>query len=215
MLGRYNRLLVAVHIVADTLSGAAAFVLAYVIRFNTHLFATPKGHPPFTQYLTILPFVALLVPAAFRLQGLYRLRRGRSRVDDFFAVLIGSIWAVLAGVAGTLFVQAYYVPASLKGIGYFEVSQPVWVLFLIGTIALTYGSRLLVRAVLRRRWRAGKGLKRALVIGAGDLGRMVADRILDHGDFGFLLTGFLDDRFGSADLLGHRGLPVLGGVGDV
>jgi lipopolysaccharide/colanic/teichoic acid biosynthesis glycosyltransferase len=212
MLGRYNRLLVAIHVVADTLSAAAAFAIAYVIRFETNLFATPKGQPPFERYLTILPFVALLVPAAFRLQGLYRLRRGRSRVDDFFAVLVGSIWAVLAGVAGTLFVQAYYVPPELKGIGYFEVSQPVWVLFLICTVALTYGSRLVVRDVLRRRWRAGKGLKRVLVVGAGDLGRMVADRILDHGDFGFLLTGFLDDRFGSDDLLGHRGLPVLGRV---
>jgi Undecaprenyl-phosphate glucose phosphotransferase len=212
MLGRYNRLLVAIHVIADTLSAAAAFAIAYVIRFNTDLFATPKGQPPFARYLTILPFVALLVPAAFRLQGLYRLRRGRSRVDDFFAVLVGSIWAVLAGVAGTLFVQAYYVPPQLKGIGYFEVSQPVWVLFLICTVALTYGSRLVVRDVLRRRWRAGKGLKRVLVVGAGELGRLVADRILDHGDFGFLLTGFIDDRFGSDDLLGHRGLPVLGTV---
>lgn len=214
MLGRDNRLLVAIHVVADTLSAAAAFVIAYVIRFQTDLFATPKGQPPFAHYLTILPFVALLVPAAFRLQGLYRLRRGRSRVDDFFAVLIGSIWAVLAGLAGTLFVQAYYVPPELKGIGYFEVSQPVWVLFLVGTVALTFGSRLVARDLLRRRWRAGKGLKRVLVVGAGELGRMVADRILDHGDFGFLLIGFLDDRFGSDDVLGHRGLPVLGTVGE-
>jgi hypothetical protein len=104
MLGRYNRLLVACHVVADTFSGALAFVLAYIVRFDTDLLSTPKGQPPFTQYLTLLPFIALLVPAAFRLQGLYRLRRGRSRVDDFFAVLIGSIWAVLAGIAGTLFV---------------------------------------------------------------------------------------------------------------
>jgi Undecaprenyl-phosphate glucose phosphotransferase len=215
MLGRYNRLLIACHVVADTLSGAMAFVLAYFIRFETDLIATPKGQPPFTQYLTILPFVALLVPAAFRLQGIYRLRRGRSRVDDFFAVLIGSIWAVLAGVAGTLFIQAYYVPQALKGIGYFEVSQPVWVLFLVFTVFFTYVSREVAREFLQRRWRAGKGLRRVLIVGAGELGRMVADRILDHGDLGFQLTGFVDDRFGSTDLLGHRGLPVLGTVGEV
>src|SRR5580658_8468818 len=124
MLRRYNRLLVFLYVLADACSGAAAFALAYFIRFQTTLLPTPKGHPPFQQYLTILPFIALLVPAAFRLQGLYRLRRGRSRVDDFFAVLIGSIWAVLGGVAGTLFVQAYYVTPALKDIGYFEVSQP-------------------------------------------------------------------------------------------
>lgn len=215
MLGRYNRLLVVLYVIADTLSAAAAFALAYLLRFDVHLLSTPKGQPPFSHYLTILPFVSLLVPVAFRLQGLYRLRRGRSRVDDFFAVLVGTIWAVLASIAGTLFVQAYYVSAELKGIGYFEVSQPVWVLFLICTVAMTYSSRLLVRALLRRRWRAGKGLRRTLVVGAGELGRMVADRILDHGDFGFALIGLVDDRFGSADLLGHRGLPVLGTVSEV
>ena len=190
-------------------------MLAYIVRFDTDLLSTPKGQPPFTQYLTLLPFIALLVPAAFRLQGLYRLRRGRSRVDDFFAVLIGSIWAVLAGIAGTLFVQAYYVTPALKDIGYFEVSQPVWVLYLFFTVTLTYLSREVARGFLRRRWRAGHSLKRVLIVGAGDLGSMVAERILDHADFGFQLAGFADDRFGSTDLLGHRGLPVLGTVSEV
>ena len=41
----------------------------------------------------MLPFIGLLVPIAFQVQGLYRLRRGRSRVDDFFAVFVGSILA--------------------------------------------------------------------------------------------------------------------------
>src|SRR5262249_12400061 len=106
-------------------------------------------------------------------------------------------------------------PASLKGIGYFEVSQPVWVLFLLFTVLFTYLSREIAREFLQRRWRSGKGLRRVLIVGAGELGRMVADRILDHGDFGFQLTGFVDDRFGSTDLLGHRGLPVLGTVSEV
>jgi Undecaprenyl-phosphate glucose phosphotransferase len=44
---------------------------------------------------------------------------------------------------------------------------------------------------------------------------MVADRILDHSDLGFQLTGFVDDRVATADIIGHRGLPVLGTVTDV
>jgi hypothetical protein len=75
---------VAIYVVADLCAGGAAFALAYLVRFET-VFDSPKGQPPFTEYLEILPFVALLVPAAFHLQGLYRLRRSRTRVDDFFA----------------------------------------------------------------------------------------------------------------------------------
>jgi lipopolysaccharide/colanic/teichoic acid biosynthesis glycosyltransferase len=175
----------------------------------------PKGRPPLDQYLTLLPFIALLVPLAFRLQGLYRLRRGRSRVDDFFAVLIGNIWAVLGGVAGTLYFRTYYLPDPDKVRGVYEVSQAVWVWFLTFNVALTYLSRAVVRELLRKRWRAGIGLKRVLIVGAGELGQMVADRILDHSDLGFQLTGFVDDRVATADIIGHRGLPVLGTVTDV
>ena len=32
----------------------------------------------------------------------------------------------------------------------------------------------------------------------------------EHGELGFKLVGFVDDRFASSDAIGHRGLPVLG-----
>ena len=41
-----------------------------------------------------------------------------------------------------------------------------------------------MRQALERRWRAGIGLKRVLIAGAGELGRLVADRILEHRDLG-------------------------------
>jgi Undecaprenyl-phosphate glucose phosphotransferase len=212
MLRRYNRLLVAIYVAADTLSGFAAFVLAHLIRFDSGLMDVTRGHRPLTDYLWIAPFVALLVPLAFQLQGIYRLRRGRTRVDDFFAVLVGSVLAVIAGVTGTLVIQAYYADPALKAIGFFEVSRGVWVLFLALNVVFTYASREVVRDVLRRRWRAGIGLKRVLVVGVGDLGRMVADRILEHSELGFQLVGFVDDRAGSSDAIGYRGLPLLGMV---
>ena len=108
---------------SDSLLGMAAFLLAYLIRFETPLFAVTKGYPPFGQYVNVLPFIGVLVPFAFHVQGLYRLRRGRSRVDDFFAVLVGSILAVVFGIVATLYFQAYYVPDEMKDRGAYEVSQ--------------------------------------------------------------------------------------------
>ena len=102
MLRRYNRLLVVCFTSSPTpcrrrppsssptSSGSSGpFV---------ELVPVTKTQPPFSQYLMALPVVAVLVPLAFQMQGLYRLRRGRTRVDDFFAVLVGSMLAVLAGV---------------------------------------------------------------------------------------------------------------------
>jgi hypothetical protein len=46
MVNRYNRLLVTFHIFSDSMLGVSAFVIAYVLRFQTGLIPAPKGVPP-------------------------------------------------------------------------------------------------------------------------------------------------------------------------
>jgi Undecaprenyl-phosphate glucose phosphotransferase len=214
MVNRHNRLLIAFYVISDAMLGVLAFVIAYGLRFHTalvQLIPITKGLPPLRQYVNILPFVALLVPLGFQLQGLYRLRRGRSRVDDFFAVFVGSILAVVFGIVATLYVQTYFATATVRVRGELQVSQPVWAIFLVLNVVLTFASRELVREILERRWRAGIGLKRILIAGSGDLGRLVADKILEHRELGYQIVGFVDDR-ASGDHLGYRGLPLLGTI---
>jgi Undecaprenyl-phosphate glucose phosphotransferase len=208
---RHNRLLVAFHVLSDALLGVTAFVIAYTIRFYSGFIPITRGLPPFQQYLNVLPFIAALVPLGFQLQGLYRLRRGRSRVDDFFAVFVGTILAVVFGVIATLYVQAYFATEAQKNAGAYEVSQAVWAIFLVLNVALTYSSRELTREVLERRWRAGIGLRRILIAGSGELGRLVADKIIEHRELGYQIVGFIDDR-ANGDHLGYRGLPLLGTI---
>jgi Undecaprenyl-phosphate glucose phosphotransferase len=203
---RHNRLLVAFHLVSDAILGMTAFLLAYVIRFQTGLIPVNFGVPPFRQYLNLLPFIGVLVPLGFHLQGLYRLRRGRSRVDDFFQVFVGSILAVVFGIMATLYTQTYF---GRYGLGFQEVSQLVWFIFLFLNLILTFSMREVMREVLERRWRAGIGLKRILIAGAGDLGRLIADKIIEHRELGYQIIGFVDDR-AAGDHLGYRGLPLLG-----
>ena len=209
MVTRQTRLLIACHVVLDSLLGMSAFALAYAARFEAGLLAVPKGQPPFAQYLVVMPFVGLLVPLAFNLQGAYRVRRSRTRVDDFFAVLVGSLIVVVVGLLGTLYFQTYYAAAEAQAQGLYEISRLVWGLFLVLNVTLTYASRESVRRLMRRRFRAGLGLKRALVAGRGDLARHVADKILQHAEFGYRIVGFIDDSAGG-DRLGYRGLPLLG-----
>jgi Undecaprenyl-phosphate glucose phosphotransferase len=208
MVKRYNRLLVTFYVVSDALLGLSAFVLAYTIRFHTSLIPITKGVPPLRQYVNLLPFIAVLVPLGFHLQSLYRLRRGRSRVDDFFAVFVGTILAVVFGIIATLYVQAYISPNDR---GAFEVSQAVWGLFLVLNVLFTFALRELVREAFERRWRAGLGLKRILIAGSGELGRLIADKIIEHRELGYQIVGFVDNR-AAGDHLGYRGLPLLGTI---
>ena len=215
MVRRYNRLLAACYVVGDAGLGLVAFLAAYALRFYAApiqaLVPITKGVPPFRNYLYVMPFVAVLVPLAFQLQGLYRLRRGRSRVDDFFAVFVGSTLAVVFGIVTTLYVQTYWANDTVRDAGALEVSRVVWAIFLVLNTALTFGLRELVRELLQRRWRAGIGLKRILIAGSGELGRLVADKILEHRELGYQLVGFIDER-AAGDHLGYRGLPLLGTI---
>ena len=213
MLRRYGRLLVAFYVVSDAALGIVSFGLAYAVRFSLDLIPVTRGYPPFQQYVAVMPFIAVLVPLAYQFQGLYRLRRGRSRVDDFFVLFIGTIVAVVLGIVSTLYVDAYHATPELQARGAYQVSRIVWALFLVFNVVLTFGFRELVREVLERRWKAGIGLKRILIAGAGELGRVVAEKILQHRELGYQIVGFVDDRAGG-DHLGYRGLPLLGRLAD-
>ena len=213
MLRRYGRLLVAFHVASDAALAVVAFGLAYVVRFSLGVIPITRGYPPFEQYVAVMPFIAILVPLAYQFQGVYQLRRGRSRVDDFFVLFIGTVVAVVLGVVTTLYFGAYHASPDLRARGAYEVSRIVWALFLVFNVTLTFGLRELVRELLERRWRAGIGLKRILIAGAGELGRVVAEKILQHRELGYQIVGFVDDRAGG-DHLGYRGLPLLGTLSD-
>jgi Undecaprenyl-phosphate glucose phosphotransferase len=216
MLNRHNRLLVTFYVLSDALLGTVAFLAAYLLRFQsgiTSLVPITKGVPPFEQYISLIPFVAVLVPVGFHLQGLYRLRRGRSRVDDFFGVFVGSILAVVFSVVATLYVETYLATPAARDRGAFQVSQVAWAIFLVLNVILTYTTREVVREAFERRWKAGIGLKRILIAGSGELGRLVADKILEHRELGYEIVGFVDDR-ATGDHLGYRGLPLLGTIDD-
>src|SRR5215467_14482718 len=208
MLRRYNRLLIAFYVASDALLGLSAFIIAYTIRFHSGLIPITKGIPPLRQYINLLPFVVAVVPLGFHLQNLYRLRRGRSWVDDFFGVFVGSILAVVFGIMVTTYVQIYIAPNDR---GAYEVSQAVWAIFLALNVALTFSLRQLMREVFERRWRSGVGLRRILIAGSGELGRLVADKIIEHRELGYQIAGFVDDR-AAGDHLGYRGLPLLGTI---
>ena len=209
-----GRALVLGQTTIDAVIGVTMFVAAYLLRFETGLIAAPKGQPALEHYLQLAPVIGLLLPFGLWVQGAYRPGRVRSRVDDFFAVLVGGLVAVVLGLAGTLYYQAYYLPIGLKELGVYEVSRLVWGLFLMLCIVGGYASRAAIRAVLERRWRNGVGLKRILVAGTSDVARHVVDKMLQHGELGYRLVGFVDDRAGS-NHLGYRGLPLLGTLSEV
>ncbi|HET7010225.1 MAG TPA: sugar transferase [Anaerolineales bacterium] len=97
---------------------------------------------------------------------------------------------------------------------YREMSRLQFAYFLIVNTFLLLATRALLRIYYRLIGRARPGWRnRILIVGAGVLGRRVAQVIRDHGRWGYSLVGYLDDEpaLAGAEIDGGR---VLGTIED-
>jgi Undecaprenyl-phosphate glucose phosphotransferase len=208
MMKQKTRLMVAVFVAVDLLATNLAWVLAYVLRFDALLGLIPvtKGVPDPSRYLLLMPLISLLWPAVMYFHGLYQVKRGRSRIDELFAIVFSVLIGSALVLGATLYVRVYHrFQADVAPL--WEYSQAVFAIFVGTDVVLLYAGRAGLRAWLERRWAAGYNVKRVVVAGAAGLGRHVAETIIAHRELGYRVVGFLDDT-ATGDVVG--GLPVLG-----
>jgi Undecaprenyl-phosphate glucose phosphotransferase len=209
MVKHQTRLFVAMFVLVDVVCTAGAWVLAYFLRFHSEavLAVLPaiKGVPSLSRYLLLLPLIAVLWPAVLYFHGLYQVKRGRSRIDEFFAILFSVLIASALTLGATLYVRVYY-RYQPEVAPLWEYSQAVFGIFIVTDVLLLNLGRSALRSYLHRMWLAGHNVRRVVVAGAGDLGEMVAETLLAHRELGYRVVGFLDDRVAPE----RAGVPVLG-----
>lgn len=201
MIQQQARRLQGVFLASDVAATCTALLAAYVVRFET-VWPIPLGPQPLGNYAALLPVIAVLWPVVFYFHRLYQLRRDRSTIDEALAIVMAASLATLLLVGFLSFQRAW------------SFNRPLLVLFLLLDILLVSLGRFAIWRYLEKVWTAGVGVRRALVVGAGDTGRAVADKLLDHPAMGMKPVGFVDDapeKHGES----YRGLPVLGTTRDV
>jgi len=211
MLKFQARRMVALLVLVDVATTTLAWVVAYFLRFHggviPDLLPVTKGVPEFSRYALLLPLIALLWPIVLYFHGLYQLKRGRSRIDEFFGILFSVLIASALTLGATLYLRVYHFfqPDVAPR---WEYSQAVFGLFVILDVLALNGGRWTLRAWQERMWRAGYNVRNVLVAGAGELGRTVAETLTAHRELGYRVVGFLDDTTPGA--AGPGALPVLG-----
>jgi Undecaprenyl-phosphate glucose phosphotransferase len=213
MLKARERRTVALHVAVDVLVTCAAWLLAYALRFHeplATLVPVTKGLPQVSRYLLLLPLIVVLWPPVLYFHGLYQIRRGRSLIDETFAILFSVLLASALTLGATLYVRVYwrYQPEVSP---LWEYSQAVFALFVVLDVLLLSFGRAALRAWQERQWARGENLTRVLVAGTGELGRTVAEMLLAQRHLGYRVVGFLGEN-DAAD--GHAGLGVIGTIGD-
>ena len=181
---------------------ALAYVLAYLLRFE---FEWPAAYSR-----VIVLTIPLLVGVRIVCNRIFRLSSERWR----FVGTRDVVRLVLATTVGTLlfFVAVSVLPLQPKVPRSVILIEWVLSVYFIAGVWIAY--RTGVERARHMRWRAQtKGVRRVLIVGAGEAGAMIAREMCRYPT-GYLPVGFADDdsaRWGST----LHGIPVLGGTEDV
>ena len=182
----------------------AADVLALVFAFAVE-FVIFGSRSTSTNELTStaeIAFFAATVPCWVLLAKLYGLydsderHPGHSSVDEVLPIVtlitVGS-WIFYLGASISHFAQPY-APKMLT----------FWVVAIVAVIV----ARVAARAFYRRR---PAYLQNLVVVGAGDVGRLLARKLEDHPEYGVRLVGFVE----TSDDPHRKGADVLGPVSEL
>jgi exopolysaccharide biosynthesis polyprenyl glycosylphosphotransferase len=175
---------------------AVAYKVAYELRRNVD-FPGPFIEPSATDYQLMLLVLIACTLVVFNTSGLYRLKKGISRIDEFYkicsAVSFGTVISI--AVLSIALADRFLLPSR-------QLLIAGW-LFCIIFVMLGRLAHSGIVALLRRR---GVDQERLLIVGTGETGRTILDMIEHSPHLGYRVVGFVGDD-GATDV---RGVPVLG-----
>jgi exopolysaccharide biosynthesis polyprenyl glycosylphosphotransferase len=169
-------------VLQDAVMAYVAVMCAYVARFDLHI------GPPIRQSVGLSSYqflacllIAVLLPLLL-FKGAYRMRMGSGVVQDV---------ARVAGASTTAVATILVISFLLKELDYSRgVVLYLW-LFVMVLLALGRIVARLAQAVLHRR---GVHVRRLVVVGASDAGKMFMQSIRSRPDLGYEIVGFVDRR---------------------
>jgi len=199
MQRRTSWLLKLLTVIVDATMIVAAFFAAYLIRRVTE-YPRPLTPHPFSYYEGMLLIHVATLLTTFFFYRLYHTRRGLARIDKFYVIMAAVSFGTVASIALTSFVYKNELDYPRAMVIY------AWILSII---FVTVGR--LLTDYLHARYRKANPA-RVLIVGAGDVGRMILQKINQSPSLGYEPVGFADDTPGRREV---AGLPILGNTSQV
>ena len=197
---RVTRIFVLWLILGDVLMAALAFALAYFLR-RAFPFPDPAQEMgTFGEYVPMLFVHVSSLLGVFFFAQLYSLARA-SRVDEFSAIVVAVTVGTLMGVALTsLSLRSFVVGQDYSRV----MIAYAWVLSIL---LVTFG-RVINSWVRKRLIQRGWGRRRVLIVGTGDVARMILQKLLWTPELGYDAVGIVEMHEGQSSAL--LGVPVVG-----
>jgi exopolysaccharide biosynthesis polyprenyl glycosylphosphotransferase len=152
------------------------------------------------DYTQLTLIFSAMVVIAFALNRLYIPRRGFSRVDLLYSVMLGTSIGFFVALAVTALLYR-----SL------ELPRLMIVYWWLCAMALIWAGRVILDFVVRFLRARGLDSARVIIVGAGEPARIISNKIDYAPELGYRVVGFLT----SPDIEPTDGLPVLGPISDM
>lgn len=201
MTKRSEWLLKGLLVFLDAALAGLAFYLAYLWRLRTE---NPPAVNilPFRGYLGMMAIQVASLLTSFLMARLYHLKRGVSRLDMLTSL-------VAAASIGILLTSAF---TSLLYKNELDYPRLMLVYSWVLTILLVGVGRLAHDALESRLRARGVAVYNTLIVGTGEVGRMILNKIRQSPSLGYKVVGFVDESPTQADVMG---VPILGGTADL
>ncbi|MCS7290040.1 MAG: undecaprenyl-phosphate glucose phosphotransferase [Roseiflexus sp.] len=195
-------LLILALLACDSLALNAAFVGAFLwaMRSDVEFAVALNAVGPSTWLMSLL-ILNLSMAAAFIGSSLYSLRRGVSRIDEFFKIIV----AASLGTFATLIINAMQPQFGRDLLPWNErVLVSSWIGAVTGVVALRLAHRSVLIALRKR----GIDVRRVIIVGTRDPGKVVLNTIRRQPEMGYHVVGFVSNSTPVGTLV--EGVPVLG-----
>ncbi|MDX1520246.1 MAG: undecaprenyl-phosphate glucose phosphotransferase [Anaerolineae bacterium] len=191
-------LLFAIFLVSmDVLMAGLAFFAGYQLRLQSNY----QNIPSFTAYLGMFSVHILATITAFFFYRLYHRHRSLSYLDQFYAIFGAASVATVITIAFTAII--------FKDLDYPRLMMVyAWLL----TILFTSAGRLIQSQIQLALQSRGWGEAPVLIVGTGEVARMILQKIRRSPSLGYRAVGFVADE-GSAKAI--QNCPVLGTTDDI
>ena len=189
----------------DAAMASLAFFLAYWMRRFIPLPDQAQNIGGFLDYASIVLAHVASTLVVFAFSRLYRLTRMPSRVDEFYSIFASTTVGTLMGVAvsSLIFKNSPLELDYSRGMIFYG-----WGL----TITLITLGRLAHAQIRARLRRLGWGRDRVLIVGTGDVGRMIFHKIQSNPGLGYQVVGFITIN-GQGEV--PLGASIIGHAGDL
>ena len=218
MIKRQRSGLIGWFLLSDFLGILISFFYSYGFRFYMYIIPVnpERGIPSLKSYVFVFPLFLAIHLVIFFLQGFYRTRLKRTKIDDFFLVTLNSVLTILIIQAILAYLNAYSQGAAPLFRVTFKLSHGFLAVYFVVVVLMISFLRNQIFYFMKKRYAKGMNLKSVLIVGAGDMGVSVAGKLSQYKDLGFVVKGFLDDEQSVGEVVDvDGGVSVLGPLSEL